>query len=37
MKQAHFKQWMDEVSRSLNLKIQNEAFFGEGGASTASK
>lgn len=37
VKQAHFKQWMDEVSRSLNLKIQNEAFFGEGGASTASK
>jgi peptidyl-prolyl cis-trans isomerase C len=37
VKQAHFKAWMDEVSRSLNLKIQNDAFFAEGGAGTASK
>jgi peptidyl-prolyl cis-trans isomerase C len=37
VKQAHFKAWMDEVSRSLNLKIQNESFFAEGGAGTASK
>jgi len=33
VKQAHFKQWMDEVSRGLNLKIENEGFFSEGGAA----
>jgi hypothetical protein len=33
LKQAHFKQWMDEVTRSLNLKIQNEGFFAEGGGA----
>jgi len=34
VKQAKFKQWMDEVSRGLNLKIENEAFFD---AATAGK
>jgi len=33
LKQGHFKQWMDEVTRGLNLKIQNEGFFTEGGAA----
>ena len=37
LKQAHFKQWMDEVGRSLNLKVANEAYFTEGGAAGASK
>jgi peptidyl-prolyl cis-trans isomerase C len=37
VKQAHFKQWMDEVSRGLNLKIENEAFFTEGGAAPAGR
>lgn len=38
LKQAHFKQWMDEVNRGLNLKIQNETFFTEtGGAAAAGK
>ena len=37
LKQAHFKQWMDEVTRGLNLKIRNETFFTEGGGATASK
>jgi hypothetical protein len=37
LKQAHFKQWMDEVTRNLNLKIQNESYFTEGGAAAAGK
>lgn len=38
LKQARFKEWMDEITRSLNLKIENEAFFKDGGgAATASK
>jgi peptidyl-prolyl cis-trans isomerase C len=38
LKQAHFKQWMDEVTHDLNLKIQNEAYFTEGsGAADAGK
>ncbi len=38
LKQAHFKRWMDEINRSLNLKVQNEAFFAEdGGAAAAGK
>jgi len=36
LKQAEFKKWMDEVSRGLNLKIQNEAFFSEGGTAAAA-
>jgi peptidyl-prolyl cis-trans isomerase C len=36
LKQGHFKQWMDEVNRGLNLKIQNEAFFTEGGGTAAA-
>jgi peptidyl-prolyl cis-trans isomerase C len=36
LKQAHFKQWMDEVNRGLNLKIQNEGFFTEGGGAAAA-
>ncbi len=31
LKQARFKKWMDEASSSLNLKIENPAFFLEGG------
>jgi peptidyl-prolyl cis-trans isomerase C len=30
VKQAHFKQWMDEVNRSLNLKIEDEAYLTDG-------
>jgi parvulin-like peptidyl-prolyl isomerase len=37
LKQAHFKQWMDEVGRGLNLKVENEAFFTEGGAASPGK
>jgi parvulin-like peptidyl-prolyl isomerase len=38
LKQAHFKQYMDEVTRSLNLKIQNEGYFtGDGGAAVSGK
>jgi parvulin-like peptidyl-prolyl isomerase len=33
LKQGHFKQWMEEVGRGLNLKIENEAFFTEAGAA----
>lgn len=34
LRQGHFKQWMDEVNRGLNFKIQNEGYFSEG-AGTA--
>jgi peptidyl-prolyl cis-trans isomerase C len=37
VKQAHFKQWMDEVTRGLNLQIKNEGFFTEGGGAAAGK
>jgi hypothetical protein len=37
LKQAHFKQWMDEVTRGLNLQIKNEGFFTEGGGAAAGK
>lgn len=33
LKQARFKQWMDEAVSSLNFKIQNEDFVGPGSAS----
>jgi parvulin-like peptidyl-prolyl isomerase len=33
LKQAHFKQYMDDTTRSLNLKIQNDEFFMEGGGA----
>lgn len=36
LKQAHFKQWMDEAGRGLNLKMENEGFFTEGGGATAA-
>ena len=36
LKQAHFKQWMDEGPRGLNLKIRNEGFFTEGGGATSA-
>ncbi len=35
LKQAHFKQWMDGVNKSLNFKIENEGFFKEGEAAGA--
>jgi peptidyl-prolyl cis-trans isomerase C len=35
LKERRFKQWMDEVNRGLNLKIENEGFFTEGGAPLA--
>jgi peptidyl-prolyl cis-trans isomerase C len=37
LKQAHFKLWMDELNRSLNLQIRNEKFFAEGGGAPATK
>jgi peptidyl-prolyl cis-trans isomerase C len=37
LKQARFKEWMDETTRNLNLKYENEAFFTSGGGTTASK
>jgi parvulin-like peptidyl-prolyl isomerase len=37
LKQAHFKQWMDEAGRDLNLKIENEAFFAGSGAAPPAK
>jgi len=37
LKQARFRQWMEETSRSLNLKIENETFFNEGGAAALGK
>jgi hypothetical protein len=37
LKQARFKEWMDGISASLNLKIENEAFFNQGGAAPAGK
>ena len=37
LKQTHFKQWMDDVTRDLNLKIQNEGYFTEGGGAAAGK
>jgi hypothetical protein len=33
LKQAHFKQYMEDTTRSLNLKIQNEGFFTDGGGA----
>jgi peptidyl-prolyl cis-trans isomerase C len=33
LKEAHFKQWMEDVTRGLNLKIENEAYFNEGGGA----
>jgi peptidyl-prolyl cis-trans isomerase C len=35
LKQARFKQWMDEITASLHLKIENEAFFNQGGPALA--
>ena len=37
LKQARFKEWMDETTRALNLKYENEAFFGGGTGTTASR
>ena len=40
LQQAHFNAWMDQISRGLNLKMQNESFFtggGGGGAAPAGK
>ncbi|MGA2736966.1 MAG: peptidylprolyl isomerase [Bryobacteraceae bacterium] len=36
LKQAHFKTWMDDVTRDLNLKIQNEGYFSAGGSAPAA-
>jgi peptidyl-prolyl cis-trans isomerase C len=36
LKQAHFKTWMDDVTRDLNLKIQNEGYFSAGGGAPAA-
>jgi peptidyl-prolyl cis-trans isomerase C len=36
LKQAHFKQWMDDITRGLNLKIQNESYFTDGGGAAVS-
>ena len=33
LKQARFNQWMNQVRESLNLKIQSDAFFAEGGVA----
>jgi parvulin-like peptidyl-prolyl isomerase len=37
MKEAHFKKWMDDLGVSLNLKIENQAFFTEGGPAPTAK
>ena len=37
LKEAHFRQWMEDTSRSLNLQIQNQGYFLEGGAAPAGK
>ncbi len=35
LRQAHFKQWMDETTRSLNLKFQNESLLNGGAGAPA--
>ncbi len=38
LKQVQFKKWMDDLTRSLNLKIESDAFFNEaGGPAPAGK
>jgi parvulin-like peptidyl-prolyl isomerase len=37
LKQARFKQWMDEVTTGLKLKIEKEAYFAEGNGAAAGK
>jgi peptidyl-prolyl cis-trans isomerase C len=37
LKEAHFKKWMDDLGVSLNLKIENQAFFVEGGPAPTAK
>lgn len=37
LRQARFKEWMDTLNRSLNLKIENESFFTGNGGATAGK
>ena len=36
LKQARFKQRMDEINSNLKLKIENEGFFAEGAAAPVS-
>jgi peptidyl-prolyl cis-trans isomerase C len=35
VKQARFREYMDQATHSLNFKIENEAYFNEGGAAPA--
>jgi peptidyl-prolyl cis-trans isomerase C len=37
LKEADFKKWMDKLGVSLNLKIENQAFFTEGGPAPVGK
>ena len=36
LKQAHFREYMDQTTRGLNLKIENDSFFGDGGGAPTS-
>ncbi|MGD0365374.1 MAG: peptidyl-prolyl cis-trans isomerase [Bryobacteraceae bacterium] len=36
LKEAKFKKWMDGMTATLNFKIQNDAFFAEGGGAAAA-
>jgi peptidyl-prolyl cis-trans isomerase C len=33
LKESHFKQWMDDATRGLNLQIRNQAYFADDGAA----
>jgi len=37
LREAHFKKWMDDLSAGLNLKVENPAFFTEGGPAPTGK
>jgi len=37
LRQVRFKDWMDSISRSLNLKFENESFFSGGGSTPAGR
>jgi len=37
LRQAHFKLWMDEMNRNLNLQIKNDAYFAPAGGATSGR